>query len=305
MTLRVLQWGCGRWGVNVLRDLVALGADVTVVALDEQTAERAFERGATSCIGVDDVAVLDRPDGVVVVTPASHHADAIRASAGFGVPIFTEKPLTHDVSEAERLVAELGDRLFVMHKWRWHPGIEAISALVTAGTIGRPVLLTCTRLGLDMHQDDVDAIDTLVPHDLSIAFGVLGRLPTRARGAVGEPWPDRPGSWLGGHVLLRDAHDDPAVALHFSGTTAARLRRVEIVGDEGTAVLTGPSATEVEVVSAGRRAAIPLDPVMPLEAELSDFLTHCAGGPPPRATAAEGLAVVQALATVRRALDDS
>ena len=302
----ILLWGCGRWGVNVLRDLVALGADVTVLARDAATVERALGCGARRVVGaVEDVAATD---GVVVVTPASHHGEAIRASARFECPIFSEKPLTHDVDEAQQLVDAFADRLFVMHKWRWHPGIEGIASIADSRELGPPVGLTCTRLGMDMRQEDVDALDTLAPHDLSIGLAILGRLPSRVVAAVGEPWPGRSRSWMGCHALLRD-DSGPWLALHCSGTTASRLRRVELVCEAGSVVLASPSALSLDIIRSHRSSAgtvteqIPLEALQPLFAELADFLGYLAGGPPPRSPASEGLAVVQALAAVRTALD--
>lgn len=298
----VLQWGCGRWGAIVLRDLLALGAEVTVVEPERALAAQAVADGARQVIAAEQVGAGGF-DGVVVVTPASQHGVAVRASAGLGRPIFCEKPLTADPGEAAALVADLGDRLFVMHKWRWHPGIEALARLVSAGDLGDPVGITCTRLGMDLPQADVDVIDTLAPHDLSIILAVLGRIPDRVAAAVGEPWPERPGWWLGCHALLDDG-EGPWAALHCSGRApGSRLRRVEVAGATGVAVLPDPYSEHLLVERGAGVEQIPLPQTLPLRAELAEFLEHCRGGPPPRSTAAEGLAVVQALALVRAALD--
>ena len=50
MAPRILQIGCGHWGKNVLRDLVELGASVTVLARSEATAERARAGGAAAVV---------------------------------------------------------------------------------------------------------------------------------------------------------------------------------------------------------------------------------------------------------------
>ena len=42
--------GCGRWGKHILRDLVALGCDVTVVARSTVSRERASSGGATRIV---------------------------------------------------------------------------------------------------------------------------------------------------------------------------------------------------------------------------------------------------------------
>jgi hypothetical protein len=47
---------------------------------------------------------------------------------------------------------------------------------------------------------------------------------------------------------------------------------------------------------------VALEREWPLLRELRDFVAHCDGGPPPRASGAEGVAVVQAIAELRAAL---
>ena len=90
MTLRVGLVGCGRWGANVLRDLVALGAEVTVAEPDADRRDRALSAGASR--GVAAAEQLPHCDGYVVVTPAPSHREVCEHLLGRGVPVFVEKP---------------------------------------------------------------------------------------------------------------------------------------------------------------------------------------------------------------------
>ena len=82
VTLDILLYGCGRWGVHVLRDLRELGARVTALARSEATRDRAAAGGAARVVGSLGEAGA-APDGVVIVTPASNHA-AILETAPLG-----------------------------------------------------------------------------------------------------------------------------------------------------------------------------------------------------------------------------
>jgi predicted dehydrogenase len=302
MTVEILQWGCGNWGANVLRDLNGLGANVTVLVRGEESVRRAAEGGAARVVrSVDEV---ESADGVVVVTPSWHHADAIRASARLGCPIFCEKALVTDPSVETELVALCGERLFVMHKWRWHPGIEALCELAREGVLGEVHAVRSSRLGWGPFHEGVDGIDTLAPHDLSIVLAVLGSLPpvTAARGTRSAE------GWCEFSALL--AGDGPHAALECSTVSATRLRRVEVTGTLGSAVLPDTEAPAVELLLYGGdlgaepdRREIPLAREWPLLRELRDFVDHCVGGPPPRAPAAEGFEVVRRIADLRAALD--
>jgi predicted dehydrogenase len=137
--------GCGAWGRHILRDLLALGCEVTVVARSERT--RAAAESGNAARVVRSITEVMAVDGVVVATPTSTHAAVIEELLPLGVPIFVEKPLTDDPDAAERLAAVAPDRLFVMDKWRYHPGVELLGEIARNGELGEVVGLRTTRVG--------------------------------------------------------------------------------------------------------------------------------------------------------------
>src|SRR5262245_50179905 len=117
MTLRIGLVGCGRWGRNILRDLRSCGAEVLVATPSAADRAAALASGAASvCV---DLSELPAVDGYVVATPSVTHAEVVERLLSAGRPIFVEKPMTTTAESAARLVRLGGDRLFVMHKWRY------------------------------------------------------------------------------------------------------------------------------------------------------------------------------------------
>ncbi|MGH6881523.1 MAG: Gfo/Idh/MocA family protein, partial [Hypericibacter sp.] len=167
--------GCGRWGRHILRDLQALGAIVTVADPDPAARAHAQAQGAAA---VADLGELP-PDlaGYVIASPAGRHASAIETLLERDRPIFVEKPFTTDSASALRLAAAGRGHLFVMEKWLWHPAVRFLAALARRKDLGPVELLACARLQPDLPIRDVDAVWTLLPHDLSIAREILGTLP--------------------------------------------------------------------------------------------------------------------------------
>jgi predicted dehydrogenase len=292
--MRVALIGCGRWGVHVLRDLLALGCDVCVVAPSQESVTRAREGGATAI--VDSIEALDDVRGAVVVTPTSTHAAVAERVLALRVPVFVEKPLCADPAAAWRL-ADLGDgRLFVMDKWRYHPGIGALAEIARNGSLGQVRGLRTIRVGWGATHPDVDAVWVLAPHDLSIALEILGRVPqpvtARGSGSIDQ------GVVL--HGLLEVGHTWHAIEV--SDRSPRTIRRIELHCEHGVAVLAGGWDEHVTTHRfgedpAGTRLETPGE--LPLLAELRAFVGHLAGGPPPRSSAVEGAAVVEALATLR------
>lgn len=287
--------GCGEWGKLILRDLVSLGATVEVVARSGASRARAEEFGAARIVG--DIAGLGDLDGVVVATPTSTHAAVLWEVLDRDVPVFVEKPMVMQPGEADALAASAGGRLFVMDKWRYHPGIQKLGEIVAAGRLGAVTRVHTRRLGWGNNHPDVDVVWTHTPHDLAIVLEILGEIPP-ARAAVGEVFPGGAADftgWLG---------DGPVVVIDVSARHPARDRSVRVHGTDAVAVLADPYASSL-IVAAGHD---PEGPVLeeieistewPLLRELRAFVNYLRGGPPPRSSAAEGAVVVHRLARLR------
>jgi len=288
--------GCGRWGKHVLRDLIALGCEVPVVARSEASRTRAEEGDATAIVA--DVASLPRLDGVVVATTTSSHATVLDEVLELGVPVYCEKPLCNDEGEATRLAAHSPDRLFVMDKWRYHPGVVELARIAGEERLGRVAGLTSVRTGWGSPHDDVDALWMLAPHDLSIALEVLGSVP-RARSAVAQT--------LEGQIVRLSGLLDCAgwwQVVEVSARSPQRIRRIELHCADGVAVLAVAWGEHVTVFREGgdepEETRIETPGELPLLASLRVFVEHLDGGPPPKSTAADGAAIVTALAELRR-----
>lgn len=288
---RVALVGCGRWGRNILRDLLELGAAVTVVDPDAGARAAAGDAGAGATLA--DLGALGAVDGAVVATPTTRHAAVLEALLPRAVPLFCEKPLTADPAAAAHLAAAGAGRLFVMDKWRYHPGVEALAALARSGELGTVSGLRTMRLGGRAH-DDVDAVWILAPHELSIALEVLGALPA-PRAAVAERRGDRAVALLG---MLGER---PWHVFEVSADAAEWRREIRLCCRDGVAVLADAESPHLVIRRHdGATEARAIEREWPLRRELRAFLAHLAGGPPPRSSAAEGAAIVATLATLRR-----
>jgi predicted dehydrogenase len=303
MSLSIGLVGCGRWGRMILRDLIALDARVYVAVPSEEGRQTAIEAGAAGLS--PNIAGLPKDvDGYVVATPTATHAAVIEELVASGKPVFVEKPMTNDVAAARRLVERAGDRIFVMDKWRYHPGVEALAAAARSGELGEIIAIRSYRLGWSNPHKDVDAIWILLPHDLAIVYEILGYLP--AVKAASTPIPGREAFDM--FALLADAEDSVQVTIEIATSHPGAHRSVVVVGSKKSAQLTESYAPEIMLADGPPDAGAKLPYArkvgeeMPLKRELSAFLGFLEGGPPPRSSAAEGLLVVERIAEVRRLL---
>lgn len=280
----VLLVGCGRWGRLILRDLVALGCTVHVVARSGISRQNASLGGAA----VVHAEIPQTPgffDGVIVATTtSSHHAavhEVVRA-LGPHLPVFCEKPLSDSLSSA-REMAEVSPRLLVMDKWRYHPGILRMAKAARASEFGALVGVRCLRVQDTNPHPDVSPAWTYLPHDLSIILEIVGMLPD-FRSSAGD---------ASSLVALLGSLDGPWAHVQFSARAPAKERRIIAYFSEATLSLNDPMAESLVLCRKdGSEAALPIPAELPLLAELKAFVRHLDGDAPPKSPASDGLLVV-------------
>jgi predicted dehydrogenase len=284
----VLLVGCGRWGRAILRDLGVIGQSTIVVDPSAEALAAAAPFALATHRRLD---VHEELSGVIVATPATDHVATIEQVARFEKPIFVEKPLATRTEDAERAEATAGDRLFVMDKWRYHPGVEALGALAQSRELGPIRAIRTWRLGSGYAHEDVDPIWTLLPHDLSIVREILGVVPPAI-----DAFAERGDRVWGMTARL----GDPVCVLEVSAHRPEHLRRIEVVFDTAVAVLDGARDTAIQLRSDGGERSIGVCAEPPLKRELQAFVRHLGGGLPPKSSGRDGVIAVTRICELRR-----
>lgn len=256
--------------------------------------------GATSVVHSVEELPTSLLDGLVVATPASTHADVLDSLESVALPIFVEKPLTVDGASAARIAQRCGSRLFVMDKWRYHPGVRAIRDLRSVGRLGADVAFDTIRVQAGTTHEDVSCVWTLLPHDLSIALEIFGSLPE----------PVSASAVLDEGVITEFTSEmvfASGVPMHnrLGIVAPAHTRRVRVVGEDLVATLADGWDEHVVLTTPGEPDGEPVEIIpatgeLPLLAELRMFVEHLRGGPAPVSSGAEAAANV---AIVERLLE--
>ena len=281
--------GCGRWGRLVLRDLVSLGATVTVVATNENAR---FAAAAGAARVVSSLEHLPQVDGIVVVTPTSTHADVIDTLLPLGVP-FSAK--SH--SATMRIARHVWPWTATVACSLWINGVitaacSKLASIARSGEIGPVVGLRTIRIGYSHAYADTDCVWTLLPHDLAIAYEILGMiLPPRSATA------DRVGTRVMGLTATSAANGGAWHVAEISVRSPVEQRAAILFCRDGVATLQDSYSDQVLVVEnpppdggakvAPRISRRPIVEDMPLLAELSAFVDHLKGGPPPKSSVRE------------------
>ena len=190
--LNIAVAGLGYWGPNLVRNLVTL-ADVRVAVLCDLDAGRAEAIRQRFCPGAkvvtDFKCLADESEisAVVVATPVRTHSEIGSFLLARGKHVFIEKPLARTVEECQSLIdlAERHERvLMVGHVFEYNAAVQRIKQYLDEGELGKLFYVYSQRVNLGRIQNDVNALWSFAPHDISIMNYWLGREPARvvARG---------------------------------------------------------------------------------------------------------------------------
>jgi predicted dehydrogenase len=287
--------GCGKWGANILRDLVSLGCEVQVVDFAPGARAYALQHGAAGAH--DALESLPPCQGFVVAVPIPDLAPVCAQLIPHGRPIFAEKTLCTSMEAVADLEARGGrDLIYAMHKWHYHPGIEALRRIAAEGALGRLQGVQTTRHAWvpDFHGGDV--FWTLAIHDLTILEHILGDVPSQIRAL--DVILDASGLAVGLTALLGSG---PAVLMSVHGRHWNNQVSVSLQGTHGTAGLRDAYADHVVLRDAHGERRVPIDTTFPLLLELREFITHLQGGPRPRCGLSQAGAHTQRLLDLRKA----
>lgn len=291
--------GCGRWGSHILRDLLSLQCSVYVADISPEQLHKAKNSGA--CEAFKDVGSLPPVDAIVIATPSSQHAKSIDEVIDRRVPIFVEKPLTTCSASAQKFAEMNASQIFVMDKWRYHPAVQALASIARSNELGDVCGLSSQRLQWSSPHKDVDGTWILAPHDLSIAKEIFGFIPEPVHVLADH---------ANGVIEGLYAHFDgpPWLRIDISTRSSQRLRRVELHCENGVAVYDGNAEDQIEILrpeptdtldNCSNREVRSLPKLMPLFAELKDFVDYVQGGDPPKSDAKAGYDVVLRIEQMR------
>ena len=322
--LRVGVIGAGAWGKNHVRTVATLAeAELAGVCdADSKTREKLTRQYPAAHITGDVADLLGRVDAVVIASPAATHARVARQCIEAGKPCLVEKPFALSTGDAEAVAQAAAKHdvpVLTGHLLVFHPAVERLRTLVQTGELGRIYYLYGLRVNLGQVRADENALWSFGPHDVSVALYLLGETPVRVA-AHGKSY------------LQPKVEDVVFLTMEFGSGVLAHVqlswldphkeRKLTVVGATKMVVFDDMEAREKlriydkgvqrppEYGSYGEALSIregdifiPKIPnVEPLAAELSHFVKVARRTEAPRASAADGVAVVKVLDAATRSL---
>lgn len=318
--IKVAVIGCGYWGPNIIRNISETeGAELVACCDINQKRLSALGKRYPSVkmlMDYKDILKDASIDAVILVTPPETHHKIAKEALNSGKHVLVEKPLTFDVKEAEELVS-IADKtkkiLMVGHTFEYNPAVIKAKEYITAGDLGKVHYITSRRLNLGIVRDNINAMWSLAPHDISIINYLLDSTPDTVKAA--------------GNCFLREGIEDLVfMYLEYPGNIIAhvavswldphKIREMVIVGskrmvvyddidnegkikiyDKGVDRLADDSAYGQYQLKlrAGDLVAPKISLYEPLLKECQHFIECITSGKAPRTDGRNGLRVVRVL----------
>jgi myo-inositol 2-dehydrogenase/D-chiro-inositol 1-dehydrogenase len=197
-TLRIGVLGVGRIGRMHAELLAARVPGVALAAVCDaapDTARAVADRlGVDVAVGVDEVVGAEDVDAVAICSSTPTHAELIARAAAAGKAILCEKPVSLDLEELDRALAEVtraGVPFQIGFNRRFDPSHQAVGDAVADGAIGEPHLARISSRDpapppLEYSRVSGGLFLDMTVHDFDMARYVTGSEVTEvyARGAV-------------------------------------------------------------------------------------------------------------------------
>jgi predicted dehydrogenase len=327
-TVIIAQIGVGNWGRALLRNFSSLeGVRIKRVCdLKSEMLQKVRSEHPQSMPTTDLSEILkdDEIEAVVIATSSPEHAGLASLALNAGKHVFVEKPMAMTASDAEKIV-QLATRqvkiVMVGHLLRYHPAYQKVVEIIESGELGEVYYMYSTRVNLGVYRETENALLSLAPHDITIAFMYLGdkALAVSARGNSYL----KPG--IEDVVFVDIEFENNRMAhLHVSWLDPHKIRKATIVGSKKMVVIDDMEPSEKvkiydkgfmagkEYTSYGEALAIRggsvvstyIKMVEPLKLECQHFVDCIRNGKAPLADGADGLRVVRVLEAAQRSLKE-
>ncbi|MDO8339047.1 MAG: Gfo/Idh/MocA family oxidoreductase [Candidatus Burarchaeum sp.] len=236
MTIRLALVGYGYWGPNLARNFSRIkGAELRyIVDLDAKKRGRAAEEYPFIKVVASFEEVLPDVDAVIIATPPKTHFALAKLALNAGKHVLIEKPVTTNVEDAKELAKLAQEKkltLMIDYIFIYGDYVRYLKGLLDKGELGTLHAFQFQRQAIEFLRRDVNVVEDLMTHDVSMLFYLLGEKAAKPRKitAVGKS------HFIKGvedEAIAYLDYGDMTVTLIVSSLSPVKMRKVMILGDK-------------------------------------------------------------------------
>ena len=246
MSVRFAILGAGRIGMVHAQAITSISAAslIAVAEPNESAALVVKQRFGNILRTIDEVALSDDVDAVVICTPTNTHADLIERFSQTKKAIFCEKPIDlnlNRVRQCLKTVSETETTLMVGFNRRFDPDFQSLKATIVSGEIGNIEMVTIISRDpgappLDYITQSGGIFRDMTIHDFDMARWILGEEveSVLASGSVmTDPKIHEVRDFDSVNVILRTHSGKQCLISNSRRATYGYDQRIEVLGSKG------------------------------------------------------------------------
>ena len=271
MSVRIAVLGAGRIGQVHARAIAGHDAAVLTAIADPiaAAADAIAEQYGCDVRTIDEIAVSDDVDGVIICTPTDTHADLIEQFARSGKAIFCEKPIDLSVDRVRAcldVVNETKGVLMVGFNRRFDPHFAALKDAINKGEIGQSEMAVITSRDpgappIDYIKRSGGIFRDMTIHDFDMAVFLMDEMPVtvQASGSVlVDPAIGEAGDYDSASVIMTMASGKQVTISNSRRATYGYDQRIEVHGSKGMVAAENQRPISIELATASGYARPPL-----------------------------------------------
>jgi len=254
--INVAQIGCGYWGPNLLRNLVANKRcnlkTIVEISLERRDYVKALYPSIIVTDNIQQALDDESIDALVIATPVTFHYDQSIKALQSGKNILVEKPMATTIEEVDQIgiLAEQNNLVAMAgHTFLYNSAVRYVKKLIDGGDLGDIRYIYSQRLNLGRIRSDVDALWNFAPHDVSIIQYWLEDLkPVN----ISRKGMDYIQNGVDDVVFMNIEYPNRVIAnIHVSWLDPHKVRRMTVVGSEKMVVYDDIAENKVAIYDKG------------------------------------------------------
>jgi predicted dehydrogenase len=251
--MKALIIGTGSIGKRHIRNLQNLDAVTQFLLLRDKAYEDDFSRSlGAEVVGTMDKALSLKPDFALIATPSCKHMNALAPLIEAHIPVYIEKPVVTTQPDIEQLQSHLNSTQYtapnlVGCNFRFLPSLCKVREVVLSGGLGNIVRANLVvgqwlpdwrpqqdyRQSYSAQSDMGGGVIMDLIHEIDMARWLFGEFD-QVRAMTGKFSSLDITSEDTACIILGKIEGPPVVSLSLDYVSRRRVRRYEIVGEEGT-----------------------------------------------------------------------
>ena len=188
--MKICVVGAGRWGLNHIRTLYSIDADVACVDTSSKQLENIKSQfKQINCFSSFEESFKQNFDGYIISTPPLTHTKLAKQIISKNKPLLVEKPLCMSVSEAleiKSVLEKYDGKLIVGHLLLFHPAIQKMKTMIEEGKIGKIQYIYSNRLNFGKVRKKENVLWSFAPHDISLFQFFSNSFPSQVFSVGGD-----------------------------------------------------------------------------------------------------------------------